>query len=127
MKKINIITTVIVLGLMSANTMAQGQKHRHIINHEDVLNQLELDVEARQSLEMVMKQQKDWMGTLKAKREEQRYQDHLERRKMHEAHRMQVKEILTNEQFAEFEKAMWLQRHKPLKGHKMKGQNRPQF
>jgi len=105
-----------VLGLaallaVSSTVIAQKQHRPPEMNKAAVLDQLNLDDNARQSLETILDQQKAKMDELHQTKQEDRYQAHLEKHQIHESNKEEVKAVLSEEQFAAFEKAMWEQRY----------------
>jgi len=116
------IFSSLLMGAISTNAMAQKRQHGPDINHEQVLNSLNLTDDVRASLEQIMNAQKAKMDSMRQKMEGERYQAHLEQRVIHEENKEQVKALLTKEQFAAFEEAMWIQRQQmPPRGHGMQG------
>jgi len=112
----------LLMGVLSSNAMAQERQREPDIDHEQILNSLNLTDDVRASLEQIMAAQKAKMDLMHNKMQVGRYQAHMEQRAIHDANKEQVKALLTKDQFAAFEEAMWIQHHQmPPRGDRMQG------
>ena len=115
---LNLITAIIfgsstLMLTSSVNAQKPPEQEPARVNHEQIVNQLNLDETTQQSLLQLM-------NAHRAQHDSQRYEDHKNNRTMREQHRNDVKELLGDEKFEAFEKAMWQQRQ----DHRSKPKNR---
>lgn len=111
-----VVLSTLAISSFGTSLWAKKPMHPPQIDQQQVLSQLDLSEDVKADLMKIMQQQKEWVDTLHDRVEDDRYQAHQERRNMQEAHRAQVKALLTQDQFAAFEKAMWMQHHQPRMG-----------
>ncbi len=98
-----ILGSSILLLTSSVNAQNPQKQRPPKINHEQIVSQLNLDETTQQSLLQLMNDHR-------SQHEGQRNEDHKNNRDMREKHRADVKSLLGEEKFADFEKVMWMQR-----------------
>ncbi len=109
------IKTIVVAGLvatvMATSVSAMRPQHKgKNFNPEEIVTQLNLDESKSNSLITIMNQHKSDMEAQRSKIDDRSYEDFKARQAAREQHRSEIQQLLTTEEYAQFEKAMWQQR-----------------
>ena len=122
------LTTAIILGfstmLMTVSVNAQnpdGQTGPGA-KFQQMISQLNLDEETQKSLQQLMKEHRSQMGDRRSQKQSKSYEDFKKQQEMREKHRADIKALLGETKFEEFEKAMWMMRQN-RRQNRNQGQN----
>ncbi|MBL7005219.1 MAG: hypothetical protein ISR69_14470 [Gammaproteobacteria bacterium] len=112
MKKV-ILNSILWVALASSTVaLAQNNGPRGAIglDKEKVVDSIELDTATRSALLALMEKHQATRLEQREAMQAERYKKHMQKRALRDAHIAEVKALLTEEQFAAFEKAKWEQR-----------------